>query len=137
MSVDPLIGQTVFSAGDSVDQDVWDDTELIDQWDAAKALYQQHYSQNKSQGHVPYGSTYSNNNKRQKLTHNQQKVKKTPLPGMADPVQPMPPQASANGANLAHLDQLIQYWFYRGYEDGYRYGQQQAPPGSPNRDSHT
>ncbi|KAI8073954.1 hypothetical protein BC940DRAFT_363897 [Gongronella butleri] len=130
MASDPLIGQTVFTAGDNVEEDVWDDSALIEHWEQAKAVYKEHYSKRK-EVNAPFGTRHHRQNKRRKMdveTGPRDTTSNKGTTSSRTTSTPMPPAPILGSwrPQGAELDALIQHWFYQGYYAGYAAGSNES-----------
>ncbi|KAI8983634.1 hypothetical protein BDB01DRAFT_791541 [Pilobolus umbonatus] len=117
----PEIGSVLFSAGDTLHEDEWDDTELIDHWDKNVEQYRRLYSKQSGSSTDP---PFQQSKKEQSVgTNNAKKHKKAvrePERVNTQPKKPSPLHQHANrvSPDEDNLSNLIMSWYYCGYYTG-------------------
>ncbi|KAG0177450.1 hypothetical protein DFQ29_004820 [Apophysomyces sp. BC1021] len=132
----PKIGDTIYTAGDSKDDDIWDDTELIAHWDNAVEEYRRQFGKetkppfsNIRETNEAFSSTEKEVRSAGKTTKQTGQPNEMPQQTyQQDTCYPPPPPPTHSGYNtpspISGLDdeqfsRLIMAWYYSGYYTGY------------------
>ncbi|KAI7857956.1 hypothetical protein BDC45DRAFT_554535 [Circinella umbellata] len=144
MSWEPQVGDVIYSAGDSQNEEVWDDSELIEHWDTAMEEYR--LSQGISNDLPPFTSSRNEKDERGKERRHQKKLKQDkpkkdnsngntsnndsfhpppPPPPLAQQFSTMSSSNRNNNNNTSNNNQadsdfsnLLMAWYYSGYYTG-------------------
>ncbi|KAL1926946.1 hypothetical protein VTP01DRAFT_5276 [Rhizomucor pusillus] len=142
----PQVGQVIYTADGSTDEDAWDDTELIAHWDAALAEYRRKHGKEDA---PPFSTHESKKKSKEKsAVSKKMKIDEPRVPdntNLSKAKLPKPPQMPPLACNVhppfypnqsiphGNYTQMIMAWYYAGYYTGYLQGRRSHSRNPPSQ----